>query len=278
MKSLIRRFPGVERFITSRVWQSYRHGVSLRTDPRVNSNFTGFIRLPTQFEVLVGPVVDYLLKDNPNRSLRIFSIGCSIGAEAYTVASYLSNRHPNLEFQIDCFDIDEKVIRTASEALFDPETEVFNKKTVTDEFVKSTFDIEDRGYRIRSDIRRHLNFHVANILDDDVVERFGRADLIFAQNLLFHLEPKAAEIAFGNICRLLGDRSAVYIDGTDIPIRQRLSVTYGLRPLEAKIEEIHNEARWARAVGYPYHYWGLEPFSAAKRDWKRRYATILLKD
>ena len=63
----------------------------------------------------------------------------------------------------------------------------------------------------------------------------------------------------------------------DLSLRHTLTLRMGLSPLEYKIEAIHAEARRARGGGWPHIYWGLEPFSSARRDWKRRYATIFLK-
>jgi chemotaxis methyl-accepting protein methylase len=277
MKAILRRLPGMERFVASDLWRSYRHRIALRKGPRKNSNFTGFLRLPTQYEALAGPVLDFLLQEPAPKKLRILSVGCSIGAEAYTVASVLCRLRPSLDFVIEGFDIDENVIRTARSGVFDGATEVFNNKRITPEFVAATFDVEGASYRVKESIKRHLDFRVADVLDAAALEPFGPADLIFAQNFLFHLEPRLAAAAFHNICALLAERAVLYVDGTDIPIRERVTRERGLAPFEYKIEEIHNEARWARAVGWPYHYWGLEPFSRSRRDWQRRYATIFVK-
>jgi hypothetical protein len=64
----------------------------------------------------------------------------------------------------------------------------------------------------------------------------------------------------------------------DIGLRQKWARIRQLVPLDYRIEEIHNEARRARAPGWPYHYWGLEPFMTFANDWQHRYATIYLKD
>ena len=64
----------------------------------------------------------------------------------------------------------------------------------------------------------------------------------------------------------------------DIGLRQKWVHAQQLVPLNFRIEEIHNEARRARAPGWPYHYWGLEPFMTFSNDWQYRYATVYLKD
>lgn len=278
MKSLLKKLPGIEQIVSSDMWRNYRHGVTLRTVTRKNSHFTHFMRLPAQFETLAGPVVDFILHEDPTRSVKIYSIGCSIGAEAYTAASYLAARRPGLDFRLLGFDTHAKVVERARAGVYDAKTEVFNNKRITQEFIDQTFDVDGEAYKVKNHIREHVEFHVADILDVDAVDVFGTADVVMAQNFLFHLEPADAATAFDNICRLLADRGVLFIDGTDIPIRTRMSRKHNLEPMDYKIEEIHDQARWVRAAGWPYRYWGLEELSKSRRDWKRRYATIFVKE
>ena len=63
----------------------------------------------------------------------------------------------------------------------------------------------------------------------------------------------------------------------DYDQRAALTRRARLRPLDYKIEQIHNDALSERAVGWPFGYWGLEPFSRYFIGWRRRYATIYLK-
>ena len=91
IKASIKKIPGINFFVKSKTWTSFRHKISLVTDTRENSTFTGFFRLPTQFEALSGPVLDFLLPEQTPKNLKIAVIGCSNGSEAYTIASVLMN-------------------------------------------------------------------------------------------------------------------------------------------------------------------------------------------
>lgn len=74
----LRRIPGVVR--VRRMVGYAQHAWALRTSERRNYLFTEFCRLPTQNEVLAGPVIDFLSL-LPTDDLRIVVFGCSIGAE-----------------------------------------------------------------------------------------------------------------------------------------------------------------------------------------------------
>lgn len=277
MKALLKSIPGMQALLETNVWGSVRHRFALHFEPRKNSHFTGFMRLPSQFDALSGPVIDFLLREDRLRLLRVAIIGCSNGAEAYSVASVLYNRHPTLKFTIKGYDINPQIIERAQKGIFLLQDEVLNNRNITREFVRTTFDEEGKYCRVKQAIKARVSFSIADVLDDTLAEKIEASDIIYAQNFLFHLEPGMASKALGNICRMLRQKAVLFIDGMDLPLRQKLTRKHHLVPLDYKIEEIHAEARWARAVGWPYHYWGLEPFSTSRWDWKRRYATMFLR-
>jgi chemotaxis protein methyltransferase CheR len=246
------------------------------TGERKNSHFTGFLRLPSQFEALSGPVLSYLAKRQADAPLRIVVAGCSNGAEAYTIASVLVARAPDMKFLIDAYDIDASIIEKARAACFGMD-EVLNNKILTNEFIHATFDVNRELYDIKTDIAARVKFHVADVLDPQLAEQVGVCDIVFAQNFLFHLARQDAARAFENLCRLLRPRAVLFADGMDLGLRQKLTKAERLAPLDFCIEDIHEEARRARAVGWPDQYWGLEPYLTFSTDWRRRYATIFLK-
>jgi chemotaxis methyl-accepting protein methylase len=276
-KFVSKKIPYLEKHRDSVAWKVWRHQIALMIDRRENSTFTGFLRSPSQFEALNGPVVNYLTKQQPRSPLRIVVMGCSNGAEAFTIASILTARTPAIEFLIDAYDINGEIVEKAQSACFHAD-EVLNNKIITSEFVRATFDIDDDTYRVKKDVAARVTFRVADVLSADLVKRAKCCDILFAQNFLFHLDPKNAIRAFENLCRLLKPRAVLFADGMDLGIRQKWTRIQQLVPLDFRIEEIHNEARRARAVGWPENYWGLEPFMTFATDWQRRYATIFLKD
>ena len=152
-------------------------------------------------------------------------------------------------------------------------------KIISEPFIADTFTFDaDKGvYRVKDGIRSRVSFALADALDAGLKSAVGGHDIVFAQNFIFHMKPGMARKAFNNICLIVNPGGAFFADGVDLDIRQELTRANGLTPMEFKIEEIHNEARLARAIGWPYSYWGLEPFLSVKKDWKRRYSTIFLR-
>ncbi len=275
-KRIAERFTLVRKLKASVSWGVFRHRIALAIEERNNSTFTGFLRLPTQFEALQGPVLDFVRERQGANTIRIVVVGCSNGAEAYTIASIMKVYAPHAAFMIDAYDINSEFIEKARTGRY-AEEEVLNNKLLPVGFIQTTFRREGPDYCVREDILACVRFDVADALSPDLDAQVGLCDVLFAQNFLFHLSRRDATRAFGNLCALLKPNAAIFVDGMDIGLRQKLTRNRGLVPLDYKIAEIHNEARRARESGWPYRYWGLEPFMSVARDWRRRYATIFVR-
>jgi chemotaxis protein methyltransferase CheR len=268
--------PGGALLRETTAWKRLRHWISQRVDRRRDSHFTQFLRLPTQFSLLVGPVAADLQTDHRHAPpFRICVLGCSNGAEAFTIASVLTRHHPQMAFKVHGYDIDRASVEKARLARYDAD-EIFNNEIITDDFVRTTFDQDGDTYVIKPHIAARVQFDVGNVLNTDLPLTVGSCDIVFVQNLLFHLKPMLARRAFDNVLRLLRPGSVLFADGVDLDLRQKMVLRHGLAPVDYQVERIHDEARRARSVGWPYHYWGLEPFMTYPKNWKSRYATVFV--
>lgn len=276
MKTIIKTIPGVKLLINTKVWKIFRHWTILQYGDRKNDTYTQFLRLPSQFEALSGPVLDFFMTKGPVEELKIVVIGCSNGAEAYSISSVLMSQQPHLRFKIYAYDIDREVVKRAKMGMFSRE-EIFDNKMINDGFINKTFSIKNSVYSVNNEIKSNVEFGIANALDPNLIDIVGAADILYAQNFLFHMNRKTAIRGFNNLYRILKSKAAVFIDGMDLGLRQKVTHENNLAPLQYKIEQIHNEARIARGGGWPYDYWGLEPFLTFKTNWERRYATIFLR-
>jgi chemotaxis methyl-accepting protein methylase len=221
------------------------------------------------------------MRNGAAKPLRIAVIGCSTGAEAYSVASVLRGRHPELTFTVRAYDLDGECIQKAKRGRYTPQ-EVFQadmsgRAMVTADFAKATFDIEDGSYVVKGDVRNRVQFDVADVLDPNLTEHIGTLDIVYAQNVLLHLRPRDAKTAFRNICRLLNPKAALFVAGIDLHLLPELTRKHRLVPLDYKIAEIYGEMT-AYGGGWPWDYHAREPFMMVRNEWQRRYSTIFLKE
>ncbi|MGH7467775.1 MAG: CheR family methyltransferase [Longimicrobiales bacterium] len=262
--------------LATRWWRAFRYRLVVATARRASTDCTNFLRVRTQFEVLVDAVLTHLAPAGLTRDLEIVVLGCSTGAEPYSIASVLTRYRPDLRFHVRAADIDAALIARARRARYQSH-EVLDCWAVDDDFVMHTFQREADAFVVKPEIARHVSFEVADLLDPGLVQRFGRADVVFAQNVLFHFPRRQARFAFQQLCALLRGPGALFIAGMDLDLRVRLTRKHGLLPLEHRVREIHEDARVLRGRFWPWYYWGLEEYQPNRRDHVHRYATIFLK-
>lgn len=259
----------------SRLGQRLRWRIASHTDERGNYNYTQFHRVPSQMALLAGPLIEALGDEGWRSPLRIANAACSIGAEPYTVASTLTARRPDLDFSILALDLDEGSLAKARRGRY-LESEVRDHRLVTDDFISGTFDVAGDELVIKDNLRERVRFMQADITDTTLADRLGQFDVVLCQNLLFNFKPKIARRMFAGAVSLVASPGVLFLDGVDLPLRSRLTRRAGLTPYTEQLREVHEEARVVRGCGWPWHYWGLEPFDADRRDRDRRYATVFL--
>ncbi len=267
--------PGLPQLFQTEQGRAFRYWIALHVDDRVHYTFTQFLRSPAQYDALLRPVLDALAGPKRTGRLRIVVIGCSIGAEPYTISSILLKNCPDLDFAIDGYDIDPAVLERAAAARY-TEREVLGNRSITPEFIGDTFERQGEDFVVLPAVAGRVRFYPIDALDPGMAERVGPADIVYAQNILMNLSRPLARQAFGNILGVLRPKSALFIDGMDLDLRTRYTRAARLTPLAYRVREIHEEALAIRGDRYPYHYSGLPPFDDGP-DADRRFATIFLR-
>jgi chemotaxis protein methyltransferase CheR len=276
-RQLLKTVPGMRTFAESPGAQALRYRWALHFEDRKGYTFTQFYRLPAQLDAFTGPVLEFVDAYRRPDPIRIVVMGCSTGAEPYTLSSVLLQRWPRLAFSIDAYDINADVIAIAAGASY-PTRTVLDNPLVTADFVSNTFNEEADLLIVKPKVAERVRFHLADALKPGACLAIPPADIVFAQNIMCNMRRPLASRLFDNITTLLKPRSALFIDGMDPDMRERRTRAKGLVPLTFELRRIHDEARLVRGERYPYYATGLEPFSPGRRDFERRYSTIFLRD
>ena len=77
---------------------------------------------------------------------------------------------------------------------------------------------------------------------------------------------------------LLKDRSALFIDGMELDMKERMTAEAGLVPLAYKCREIYSYARRHVPARWWRYCYGAEPYLVFRGGRQRRYGTIFLRD
>ncbi len=148
---------------------------------------TSFFRDPEAFKELEEQVIPKLFEDKPSGSVvRIWSVGCSTGEEAYSLAILLQEHldllKRNYKVQVFATDIDKQAIDLARQGVYPSSIAV----DITSERLAQFFSAEPDGsfYRIQKGIRDMLIFSEQNVIKDPP---FSKINLISCRNLMIYM-------------------------------------------------------------------------------------------
>jgi len=151
---------------------------------------TSFFRDPAAWEHLQGEAIPPLLAARQSgRALRAWSVGCSTGEEAYSLAiafrEALEQIKPkeNYDLQIFATDLDRDAIEKARQGHYPANIAA----DVSPARLRRFFIKEENGYRIAKEIREMVTFATQNVIMDPP---FTKLDILICRNLLIYLAPE----------------------------------------------------------------------------------------
>lgn len=147
---------------------------------------TSFFRDKEVFRRLEEEVLPKLFEGKgPKDRVRLWSVGCATGEEAYSLAMLLieeaGRREAPAQIQVFASDLHKRSLDAAREGIYPGDIET----DVSSERLKRFFQKENGGYRIRKEVRELVVFAPHNLLADPP---FSRIDLISCRNLLIYLD------------------------------------------------------------------------------------------
>jgi len=151
---------------------------------------TSFFRDPAAWELLRDQALPALLAGrSPGGVIRAWSVGCSTGEEAYSLAMAFMEALKQIKaegkfrLQIFATDLDHDAIDKARQGVYPANIAA----DVSPERLRRFFVQEGNGYRIGKEIRETVTFAVQNVIMDPP---FTRLDILICRNLLIYLTPE----------------------------------------------------------------------------------------
>ena len=155
---------------------------------------TNFFRDHESWKALEEKAIPALFQEKDESDhIRIWSVGCATGEEAYGVAILLLEYADRLDFrphiQIFASDLDDGSITHAREGLYPAAIEA----DVSPERLERFFTPEGEYYRVKRQVRDAVLFTTHNALRDPP---FSRQDLIACRNVMIYLQRELQEDIF----------------------------------------------------------------------------------
>jgi len=210
-------------------------------------------------------------------TLRIAVLGCSMGAEVYSILWTIRSARPDLKVLLEGVDISKEILSFAEKGIYSPSTSqsvnasIFERLTETE--MVELFNWEGDQAKVKSWLREGITWQLRDAADPELVNILERQDMVVASNFLCHMARADAEKCLGNIAQLVSPGGYLFVSGVDLDVRTKVALDLGWEPVRELMVEIHDGDCSVRG-DWPWEWWGLEPLNQKRHDWQIRYAAV----
>jgi chemotaxis methyl-accepting protein methylase len=240
---------------------------SSRRESHVAPTTTRFRRYPPLLLTISDLVQDFQFGD----TVRLCVMGCSTGAELYSVLWAIRKARGDLKILPTGVDLSVSAIEKAKTGRYSLEDRELSG--LPEESWPELFDITQSELKIKDSLRAGVEWIVGDVRDDGLRAQLGIQDIVVANNFLIFMREREATVCLRKIVQIVRPGGLLLCRGVDLDVRERVAQQFLLQPISLRIEELH-EINTRERRGWPWEYWGLEPLDKTRKDWIRRYATV----
>lgn len=160
---------------------------------KLTTNYTYFMREESHFDFFGKTILPWLESVKTNRSLSIWSAGCSSGQEPYTLSmvikEHFGTRAAGWDTRILATDISQNALTAAKEAVYDEESLSKLPRGWKQKYFRKT--PEEGIYTVSDDLRSNVIFKTFNLMDPI---RFKlKFDVIFCRNVMIYFDQQTKD-------------------------------------------------------------------------------------
>ncbi len=198
-------------------WPAFTHAIG--SDPKLldevrdtlTINVSEFFRQADRFDALQKSILPEMLK--AGRPLRIWSAGCSIGCEPYTLAIILNELDPNGAHTVLATDVDMPILgRAKSGAGYLP-----NEVRSVPAPILAKYFVESAGtYSVTDVVKRRVTFRRQDLLSDPYPRD---QDLILCRNVVIYFTEEAKQHIYTGFAAALRAGGLLFVGGSEMIMR-----------------------------------------------------------
>lgn len=202
------------------------------------NNESSFFRDLQVFDLIHRQILPHIQQERSDRTLRIWSAGCSTGQEAYSLAIRMRNdaaRWQGWRIEILATDISTAAIDQARSGVFS-QMDVQRGLSVGD--LLKWFEPHGEDWRASAELRRMIDFRRDNLFDPRAPS--GEYDLLLCRNVLLYFTPERRQAVLHLLARhshansvlLLGAGETVIGQGDDFVPHAEFRGGYACKALQ----------------------------------------------
>jgi chemotaxis protein methyltransferase CheR len=194
-------------------------------------NVSEFYRQPDRYAELERVHIPGLMAERQN--LKIWSAGCSIGCEPYSLAILLNELDSTGRHTITATDVDEIALAQARRGNDYPEDEV---RSVPPAIRAKYFRKEGDTYTVDALLRRFIRFRKHDLLKEPYPRDL---DMIVCRNVIIYFKEEAKKTIFDGFARSLRPGGLLFIGGSEMIMRPgELGLKTASTGMYRKVEEL----------------------------------------
>ncbi|MDE5897930.1 MAG: protein-glutamate O-methyltransferase CheR [Treponemataceae bacterium] len=174
----------------------------------VTTNLTRFFRNQPHFDALIHYVIPHVLEEKRktgDRTVRIWSAGCSTGEEPYTIAMIMKKiLPPGYLFSIMASDISLKSLMVAQRGFYSDSKVV----GIPPDYLSKCFTKVEGGYQVNRDIMSCIKFDYHNLQHDAGARNL---DVIFCRNVMIYFDEPAQMVVLDRFWNSMAAHSYLFI-------------------------------------------------------------------
>ncbi|MBP0981816.1 MAG: protein-glutamate O-methyltransferase CheR [Oscillospiraceae bacterium] len=192
---------------------------------KLTTNYTYFMRENEHFEFLTNKVLPYLEKNRKNKTLYIWSAGCSSGQEPYSMAmaisEYFGARKGEWNTTILASDLSANVLEKAANGVY---TEEEIKDIPPAWASKHLVKLKNGDYRVSEAIRKEVVFRRINLMEPFHFK--NKFDLIFCRNVMIYFDGPTKEALVNKYYDWTADNGFLFIGHSESINREATKYSY----------------------------------------------------
>ena len=170
----------------------------------LTTNETYFLREEYQLKAFKEEILPEILKKKKEKTIRIWSAGCSSGEEPYTLAMLVieASLPPDWKVEIIGSDISQRVLQIARRGIYS--TSSF--RVLPDEYRERFFHQDESGkYHVNDELKEKVTFGKLNLLDSQRINLIPAMDIILCRNVIIYFDNETKRKVIGNFYSKLND-------------------------------------------------------------------------
>lgn len=192
----------------------------------ISTNTTKFFREAYHFEYLQYSIIPEFMQSKPDRTLRIWSAGCSTGEEPYSITIFEGLRQKGVspdswDIKILATDISMKALKSAEEGIYkaDQFPDSIPPETMTRYFLKGVGKNKGK-IKVKDFVKDTVRFRRLNLKDKTYPFK-RRFDVIFCRNVTIYFDEEIKHHIISNLHQCLFSGGYLFLGHSETILDRR---------------------------------------------------------